>query len=244
MSEPLPPPDTRVLELLRDEKPAPADARVRARARLGLAVPSLGTSGRHADAPRPGGDAGGGSGATAGAARATGMLGAHGVAVMTFVLGGAAGAGLHAALTSPPPPRIVYVASPTPPVPEPPSTPSPPPPLPTIPVAPSVVASATPVIPPAPTSHLSQLSGERSLLDDIRASLLRGDPGVAIDRLRVSRREFPHAILAEERDALTVEALVGVGRYDEARVTADAFRKRFPGSLFSGAVDSAVRSIP
>jgi hypothetical protein len=243
MSDASPPPDPRVLELLREESPAPADARARARARLALAVPSMGARGGD---PNPEAGRGGGT-PSAGAAKAAGVLGAHGVAVVAFVLGGAAGAGLHAALTSTPAPRIVYVASPTAPVPPPPIASSPPTPTPSAPImarVPGSVGSAPPVVPPTPTSHLSQLSGERALLDEVRASLIQGNSSGALDRLRVSRREFPRAVLAEERDALTVEALVGVGRYDEARAAADAFREHFPDSLFSGAVEGAVRSIP
>jgi outer membrane protein assembly factor BamD (BamD/ComL family) len=93
-------------------------------------------------------------------------------------------------------------------------------------------------------SRVSQLTGERSLLDEVRASLVQGDASHALDRLRASRREFPHPILAEERDALTVEALVGARHYDEARAAADAFHEHFPRSLFSGAIDTALRSIP
>jgi len=51
-------------------------------------------------------------------------------------------------------------------------------------------------------------------------------------------------VLGEERDALTVEALVGAGRYDEARSLADAFHRRSPDSLFTTTVSSAIRSIP
>jgi hypothetical protein len=104
--------------------------------------------------------------------------------------------------------------------------------------------SAPQVVPPAPVSHISQLTDERALLDGVRASLVQGDPNGALDQLRASRREFPRAILGEERDALAVEALVSARRYQEARAAAGAFREHFPDSLFSGTVEGAVRSIP
>jgi hypothetical protein len=244
MTDPTPPLDPGLLEALRESPPAPSDARTRARARLTLALPGIGGGGA---GERPSGGAGA-SGA------ASGALGSHAVVAIAFVLGGAAGAGLHAALTNTLAPRVVYVASS--------ATVAPPTPL----VVPSAVPSVphvernastpnaviaieppaglAPIVPQTSASGVPQLTGERSLLDEVRASLVQGDANHALDRLHASRREFPHAILGEERDALTIEALVAARRYDEARTAADAFREHFPTSLFSGAVDAAKRSIP
>jgi hypothetical protein len=41
-----------------------------------------------------------------------------------------------------------------------------------------------------------------------------------------------------------VQALVKAGRFDEARSRGESFRKRFPDSLFSAAVQSALESVP
>jgi outer membrane protein assembly factor BamD (BamD/ComL family) len=90
----------------------------------------------------------------------------------------------------------------------------------------------------------SQLSAERILLDEARAALAQGDSARALDRLERHRRTFQVPLLAEERDAMWVQALVKAGRYDEARAHASAFRKRSPDSLFSSVVDSAIDSIP
>jgi hypothetical protein len=242
MSEPSPPLEPRVIAALREEAPAPQEARVRARARLAAAVGIAG-GGERAPGhdPRP---ATVGSGAGAGKI-ASGALGSHGVAVLAFLAGGAAGAGLHAALTSPPAPRVVYVATTaSAPAPTRSSLPDSPQAPVSIPGAPAAAEGAPPATAGSSLSRTSQLTNERMLLDDARASLVQGDASRALDRLRASRREFPRAILAEERDALTVEALVGAHHYDEARAAGDAFRTRYPGSLFAGAVESGLRSIP
>jgi hypothetical protein len=58
------------------------------------------------------------------------------------------------------------------------------------------------------------------------------------------RTRFPEGLMAEEREAMAIEALVSAGQYAEARSRADAFRARSPASLFMATVDSAIASIP
>jgi hypothetical protein len=66
----------------------------------------------------------------------------------------------------------------------------------------------------------------------------------AFDRLERHRRAFSNPLLAEERDAMWIQALVKASRFDEARARGEVFRKRYPDSLFSSAVDSALESVP
>ena len=244
MSKSLPPLDPRLLERLREEEPAPSQAKARARSRLALVVPIGGGGGNGAGGSGGAGGAARGAGATTTAA--SGVLGGHAATLIAFVLGGATGAGLHAALTSAPARQAVSEPAPQRAA------------LPAAPVATSssawqsVTATAAPLaasIPPAavsaaPTSRVSPLSRERLLLDEVKASLVQGDAKGALEHLRASRSEFPRAILGEERDALTIEALAAAHRYDEARAAATTFRDRFPDSLFSGTVEGAIRSIP
>jgi outer membrane protein assembly factor BamD (BamD/ComL family) len=82
------------------------------------------------------------------------------------------------------------------------------------------------------------------LLDEARSALAQGDPARALERLQRHRQSFPMPLLGEERDAMWVSALVKAGRYDEARTRAEAFRRRFPDSLFASMVDTAIASIP
>ncbi len=163
------------------------------------------------------------------------------LASLAFLVGGAAGAGLYAALAPTPPVRVVYVDRPGPQAMSLPTAASPPAASATIPSAP---AASAPRPSPASFAHASQLSAERILLDEARAALAEGAPSRAIPRLELHRRRFPVPLLGEERDAMWIEALVKSGRYGEARARAEAFRKSAPGSLFSSVVESSLASIP
>jgi hypothetical protein len=77
-----------------------------------------------------------------------------------------------------------------------------------------------------------------------RAALVGGDTAMGMDKLSRHTRQFPRGALAEEREALAVDALVATGRYQEARRRADAFRARYPGSLFAPSVAAALQAIP
>ncbi len=168
------------------------------------------------------------------------MPGASGIAAIAFVLGGAVGAGLYATLAGPPATRIVYVDRVAPPAAAAPEQAAPA----TVTMEAPAMASAPPPPSAAAPAHSSQLSAERILLDEARAALAQGDPARAIDRLERHRRAFPAPLLAEERDAMWIQALVKAGRYDEARARAATFQKRSPDSLFTSVVDSAIDSIP
>ena len=90
----------------------------------------------------------------------------------------------------------------------------------------------------------SSLAAERKLLDAARAALVAGDSSTGLERLARHAAQFPRGALAEERAALTVDALVAAGRYDEAKRRAEAFRARYPGSIFAPSVEAALKAIP
>ena len=233
MSETIPPLDPGIVGPLREVDPAPAAVRARARERLLTAV--AGQAGQAGQ----GGQSGPGGGGLGPQGR-SGLLNMSGV--VAFLLGGVVGAGLYAAMAPVPEPRVVYVDRAAPP-----TVPAPIAAVPTVPVTAPTQEARTPAVPPAsaaPAARESQLSAERILLDEARAALAQGDPARAVDRLQRHRRTFAAPILGEERDAMWVQALVKEGRYDEARASAAAFRKRSPDSLFSSVVDSAIDSIP
>ena len=85
---------------------------------------------------------------------------------------------------------------------------------------------------------------ERLLLDEARGALTSQEPDRALSLLSDHARRFAHPQLGEEREALAIQALVGTGRYDEARARADRFRTSAPNSLFLPAVDATLASIP
>jgi hypothetical protein len=224
----MPPIDPEVVELLRDGSPAPEGVRARVRARLLDAVAAIGMR------KVVGGDD---------AASNSVGLGSRKAIAIAFLVGGVVGGALHAAWTRPPAERIVYVdrATPAPPAPTASTVAHPEVSL----QAPSAPSAATPApFSSGPVTRASQLTAERMILEEARKALAQGDPPRALDRLERHRRSFANPLLAEERDAMWIQALVKAGRYDEARSRGEAFRKRSPDSLFSSSVESALESIP
>jgi hypothetical protein len=78
---------------------------------------------------------------------------------------------------------------------------------------------------------------ELRLLSRARAALARADFATALPPIAEHARRFRDGRLAEEREALRVGALAGLGRQQEARHAASAFRTRFPQSVLVPAVD-------
>ena len=72
---------------------------------------------------------------------------------------------------------------------------------------------------------------EIRLLEQARAAVARDDFAGALEALAGHARGFEHGRLVEEREALRIKALVGLGRQDEVRRAAADFRARFPRSL-------------
>ncbi len=203
---------------------APAEALGRVGARLAMAAPAAGIG-------------------LAGAGARHGWMASHvaGVAMAAFVAGGATGAAVYAAVQKPPVEHVVYVERPAPPTTQAPVW-VPAPPLP----SPATPTSAVTALPPraAPSVSASLLSAERILLDEARGELTSGNAAQALVLLDGHARRFPRAQLAEEREALVIQSLVALGRYDEARAAAARFKAATPGSLFLPAIEASVGSIP
>jgi hypothetical protein len=75
-----------------------------------------------------------------------------------------------------------------------------------------------------------QYAMELSVLEPARSAIARSDYAGALASAARHQREFPNGLLAEERSALRVRALWGLGRTTEAGVEATAFRQRYPRS--------------
>jgi hypothetical protein len=225
------PPDPELAERLRAEPvPAPsAEARDRMRTRLASVIPALAAPGAA-------------SAADGGAPAKVSALGAHGLTVVgvAFVVGVVAGGGAMTLTRREPPPRVVYVDRPLPLQ----SAPSIVAPAPSASAIPSAVRPPRSVPSASPTPRPDVLAEERQVIDDARRRLTAGNAADALDVLDAHARRFPHGQLAEEREALAVQALVLRGRYDDARARADALRAHAPNSVYLPAVDVALRSIP
>jgi hypothetical protein len=88
------------------------------------------------------------------------------------------------------------------------------------------------------------LAAERALLEIARTALARGQSARALEALQRHATEFPRGRLGEEREALSIQALLAAGRRDEARARAERFEKTFPRSLLLPAIDAALAPKP
>ncbi len=220
----------------------PADGEVKARI-LTRVERTLGLGG-------PGSSGGGNGGAPSsgggGPARAVAGLTGKPLALVAFLFGAAAGAGAVAGLRPASPPQIiqvpVFVTAPLPSA------------LP--PLAGASAHEAQDVSPPpasasAPARASSDapgrapgkdvdLAAERAVLEVARNAVGRGQGAAALAALERHAAEFPRGRLAEEREALWIQALQIAGRSAEARARAERFRARFPKSFLRPAVDATL----
>jgi hypothetical protein len=249
-------PSARTLALLRAEIAPPPEAQARVLSTLAKSIPGLGHGGGGGDSGGAGGGAGQG---------AVGMGGAKMLAsfVAVFVIGGGVGAAIYASapralVAHPSVDRIVVLAPAQMPTaasaavianPAAGSNPS----ALELPVARPVASAALPVVPVASAwatsstkapARSAQLDEERALLDVARTALVRDDATAALASLGEHAHRFAKPLLAEEREALAVQALVKVGRVDEARARGAEFERRWPASISGGAVRAALASIP
>ncbi len=106
---------------------------------------------------------------------------------------------------------------------------------------PVAVASAAEVVStPAVPSHAgslmespSALSDESAAVLEIRRTLRAGDPSGALRLLEQARLKFPHGVLGQEREALTIEALAKSGAAKAASRKAAAFLRAHPTSPYA-----------
>lgn len=109
-----------------------------------------------------------------------------------------------------------------------------------LPVAPPLLASSQKEDASGNVGRDNLLGAERNLIDTARTAVARGDGEAALATLERHTREFPHGRLAEEREWLTIQALVLSSRAQEAREHATGFRRSFPHSLMLPALDQVV----
>jgi len=84
---------------------------------------------------------------------------------------------------------------------------------------------------------------ELRLLDRARQSERRGDYSAALASTREHQRRFSDGRLVEEREALRIRALMGLGRAREAGETAALFRRKFPRSVLLETIDRMMASL-
>ena len=108
----------------------------------------------------------------------------------------------------------------------------------------SVIATASvpsaPSSSPEPASEPAEVT-EGELVLDARKALRAGRAGAALELVAKARRDFPFGTLAQERDALEIEALARSGRNEQARERARAFLARYPKSPYVKNVEAVLR---
>jgi hypothetical protein len=116
----------------------------------------------------------------------------------------------------------------------------------TEPPIPAHVHEARPVVgPSAPTPSTKAteaLPDEATLLRKARSALRSGEPHRALALLDVYPRRFPNGMFGQERDVLRIDALVALGRSDEAQAAARAFLAKHPESAHRAHVEAILKN--
>jgi hypothetical protein len=81
------------------------------------------------------------------------------------------------------------------------------------------------------------LTTERGLVERARRALA-DDPARALDLANLADDTYPSGSLVQEREVVAIEALVHLGRIDEARARGEHFLRRFPGSVHERHVEA------
>lgn len=106
--------------------------------------------------------------------------------------------------------------------------------------APTLSGSTTARAPiPSPPIR-SALRQERELVDAAGAALRAGHAAEALAAAERHAQRFPDGQLAEEREVVTIEALIALDRRDEARARGQRFHRRFPASPQRARIESLV----
>jgi hypothetical protein len=99
----------------------------------------------------------------------------------------------------------------------------------------------------APSSSAARdldLAREHALLERARAAVAAGQGSAALASLEQHARSFPRGRLGQEREVLTIQALMQTGRHADARARGERFRRQFPKSMLLPVVDAALGTNP
>jgi hypothetical protein len=98
------------------------------------------------------------------------------------------------------------------------------------------VVAPEPIETPAPDDRASRLRAEAALMREAQQSL-RTNPGHALELAQRHAREFADGVLGEEREVVTIDALLRLGRRPEAERRAAAYLAAHPGSFHARRVE-------
>lgn len=115
--------------------------------------------------------------------------------------------------------------------------------LPTEPKPPQAEPSAEKTKPVGPEKSAADVYAiELRVLQPAQRAVARKDFASALAAVAEHQRRFPSGRLAEEREALRVRALLGLGRSGDAQRAGVAFRRRFPRSALRQRMDKMLRT--
>ncbi len=185
--------------------------------------------------PAPPAASAAGAGASAGSAAVAGLAKTLVVTSATAVAVGVGGfqAGRVYERRVEPPPPIVAAAPTPPPIPEP-----------VVEVPPAPDPAAPPAPPPKPkVAAKSDVPDERevALLQQAMAAIQAGRANEGLELLERHRARYEAGVLAQEREVLSIQALMSLGRTGDARSKATAFRRRWPTSPHLLRIDSLLK---
>jgi hypothetical protein len=98
--------------------------------------------------------------------------------------------------------------------------------------------------PTSPTAKQEIVIEELRLLERAQQFAARGDYAAALAVTTEHERRYSGGRLCEEREALRLRALIGLGRDNEARQAAARFRRDFPRSVLLPKLDDMLVSSP
>lgn len=112
------------------------------------------------------------------------------------------------------------------------------------PAAPARLPSKKEVAPPPAPTQDRGLAAERALIELSRTALTRRDAKTALAHLAEHASGFATGRLAEERDALRIQAYVLDHAYTKAKAQAKVFETRYPKSVFLPVVRNVIAELP
>ena len=94
----------------------------------------------------------------------------------------------------------------------------------------------------ATTDEAARKEGEASFLRRAKVALPT-DPALALRLTDEHPTVYPRGVLLQEREVIAIEALIRLGRTDDARARAASFRSRYPSSVYHGHLDDRIERL-
>ena len=104
-------------------------------------------------------------------------------------------------------------------------------------------SSSPPVVAAPPTVvEATPSESEGSMMARGQVALAQHAPAEALAITAAHAREYPHGNLVEDRERIAIEALVRLGRWEEARARRDQFLRTYPRTAYRERMDALFSS--